>query len=57
MPHEGPALIVSRWPQSGLPKDAMALQHFGDLQALVWLLMDRALLHFAAHNANDGSYM
>lgn len=35
MPHEGKALIVSSWPQRGLPKDMQALQQFEDLQTLV----------------------
>jgi valyl-tRNA synthetase len=35
IPHEGPALIVSTWPQSGLSKDSTSVRHFEDLQALV----------------------
>lgn len=36
MPHEGPSLIVSKWPQSELPKDVKAVQQFDGLQSLVW---------------------
>jgi valyl-tRNA synthetase len=35
IPHEGPALIVSTWPQSGLSKDSTSVRHFEDLQALI----------------------
>ncbi|BBN03099.1 valyl-tRNA synthetase [Marchantia polymorpha subsp. ruderalis] len=35
MPHEGDALIISKWPQRGLSKDEQALQQFGDLQTLI----------------------
>ncbi|CAM6010330.1 unnamed protein product [Sphagnum balticum] len=35
IPHEGPALIVSTWPQSGLSKDSTSIRHFEDLQALI----------------------
>ena len=39
MPHEGTALIVSPWPQSGRPRDLKALQEFDNLQALVWFII------------------
>ncbi|CAM6124860.1 unnamed protein product [Calypogeia fissa] len=35
MPHEGKALIVSSWPEQGLPKDMQALQQFEDMQTLI----------------------
>ncbi|KAL3698531.1 hypothetical protein R1sor_012607 [Riccia sorocarpa] len=35
MPHEGDALIASKWPQRDLPTDEQALQQFGDLQVLI----------------------
>ena len=38
LPHDGPSLMISHWPQSGdepLPVDEAALAQFGSLQGLV----------------------